>query len=50
MAKSEREIILVRVQKLEENILYLKKMKKDLSLDAVASNKFNEWSLKIWHF
>ena len=50
MAKSEREIILVRVQKLEENILYLKKMKKDLSLDAVASNKFNEWSLRYGIF
>ncbi len=42
--------MLVRVQKLEENILYLKKMKKEFSLDEVASNKFNEWSLRYGIF
>jgi len=42
--------MLVRVGKLEENILYLKKMKKELSFEDVSNSKFNEWSLRYGIF
>ncbi len=42
--------MLQRVEKLEENITYLGKLKERYSLDDIKSNKLDEWSLRYGVF
>lgn len=42
--------MLERLEQLEENIGYLKKMKATYSIEEIKANKFDEWSLRYGVF
>jgi len=42
--------LLERLEQLEENIGYLKKMKATYSIEEIKANKFDEWSLRYGVF
>ncbi|MCH9740295.1 MAG: DUF86 domain-containing protein [Epsilonproteobacteria bacterium] len=42
--------MLERIEQLEENIAHLKKMQEQISVDDIANNKFDEWSLRYGIF
>ena len=44
------EILLQRIENLEENIASLKELKVKISLDDVKKNKFDEWALRYGIF